>query len=203
MNKKLLTLILCTMLIGGLAVSCGADPEEPKQEESTPDTPNDKPDTPTVEPVVGELFNPYPNVPTPIEAYVNKVMDSTGEGVEIEVSKIERNNFVFNVRPGEYVQSYRLDVFPLCRLYNSLFEEMRLAGKTEASERDIDTWIRSFVFNSTGVLYSHFGYENVDNYLLRRFSPMFTTSPAPIVINMSPSLQFSRKKFSISSKLGK
>ena len=32
---------------------------------------------------------------------------------------------------------------------------------------------------------------------------MFTTSPAPIVINRSPCVQFSSKKFSISSKVGK
>lgn len=182
MNKKLLTLILCTMLIGGLAVSCGADPEEPKKEEPTPDKPNDKPDTPTVEPVVGELYNPYPNVPTPVEAYVNKVMDTTGEGIEIEVSKIERNNFVFNVRPGEYVQSYRLDVFPLCHLYNSLFEEMRLAGKTEASERDIDNWIRSFVFNSTGAGAFTFAPSSHPDYADKEFDWMNTSYvQAPIV----------------------
>jgi hypothetical protein len=42
--------------------------------------------------------------------------------------------------------------------------------------------------------------DNVDNYIPKRLSPIFTTSPAPIVINRSPLVQFNNKKFSISSK---
>lgn len=34
----------------------------------------------------------------------------------------------------------------------------------------------------------------VDNYFASRFSPIFTTSPAPIVINRSPLMQFFRMK---------
>mgnify|MGYP000938405176 CR=1 FL=1 len=45
--------------------------------------------------------------------------------------------------------------------------------------------------------------ETVDNSYFRSASPMFTTSPAPIVINKSPWIHFSETKFSISSKLGK
>lgn len=45
--------------------------------------------------------------------------------------------------------------------------------------------------------------DNVDSYRPSRVSPIFTTSPAPIVINRSPFMQFSNRKFSISSKLGK
>ena len=41
----------------------------------------------------------------------------------------------------------------------------------------------------------------VDNYCFKRFSPIFTRSPAPIVINRSPCIQFSNKNVSISSKL--
>lgn len=41
------------------------------------------------------------------------------------------------------------------------------------------------------------------NYFPSRFSPISTTFPAPIVINKSPSIQFSSKNFSISSKEGK
>ena len=35
--------------------------------------------------------------------------------------------------------------------------------------------------------------DNVDNYKPKRFSPIFTTSPAPIVINKSLGVQFSNK----------
>ena len=40
-------------------------------------------------------------------------------------------------------------------------------------------------------------------YCPRSFSPTFTISPAPIVINRSPLTQFSRRNVSIASKLGK
>ncbi len=43
----------------------------------------------------------------------------------------------------------------------------------------------------------------VDNYLLSKFSPIFTTSPAPMVINKSPLVQFSNRYFSIAPKEGK
>lgn len=45
--------------------------------------------------------------------------------------------------------------------------------------------------------------DNVDNYRPRSESPIFKTSPAPIVINKSPGIQFSNKNFSTSSKDGK
>ncbi len=45
--------------------------------------------------------------------------------------------------------------------------------------------------------------DNVDNYKPRSFSPTLLMSPAPIVINRSPFIQFCNKKFSISSKQGK
>ena len=66
-------------------------------------------------------------------------------------------------------------------------------------------------FPHKGKKYPHFSWgeftrknvDIVDNYLESRFSPIFSTSPAPIVINMSPFMQFFNKKFSISSKEGK
>lgn len=45
--------------------------------------------------------------------------------------------------------------------------------------------------------------DNVDNYRPKSSSPIFRTSPAPIVINKSPGIQFSNKNFSTSSKDGK
>lgn len=43
----------------------------------------------------------------------------------------------------------------------------------------------------------------VDSYFSSRLSPILTTSPAPIVINKSPFMQFFNKNFSISSKEGR
>ncbi len=45
--------------------------------------------------------------------------------------------------------------------------------------------------------------DNVDNYFPKRCSPTWTMSPAPIVINKSPLIQFFKRKFSISSNDGK
>ena len=43
--------------------------------------------------------------------------------------------------------------------------------------------------------YSLLHVDNVDNYCPSRCSPTFTMSPAPIVINKSPFIQFFNKKF--------
>ena len=48
-----------------------------------------------------------------------------------------------------------------------------------------------------------FSVDSVYNYFFSRFSPILTTSPAPIVINKSSFVQFSKRNFSISSKEGK
>ena len=44
--------------------------------------------------------------------------------------------------------------------------------------------------------------DNVDNYCLRSSSPTFTMSPAPIVINKSPLIQFFNKKFMEEHQIG-
>lgn len=103
----------------------------------------------------GAVVNPetdHENVPTPIKWSVNKaVPNDPSAGVEIEITGVQEKNFQFVCRPGELVQSYRLDVFPVCRLYNSLFEQC--VGGDENGKADWDTVeeaILSFVFNSTG-----------------------------------------------------
>lgn len=94
----------------------------------------------------------HANVPTPIKWSVMhaKPLDPTA-GVEIEVTGVQEKNFQFVCRPGELVQSYRLDVFPLCRLYNSLLETCLGGDETKKAEWDaVEEAILSFVFNSTG-----------------------------------------------------
>lgn len=94
----------------------------------------------------------HANVPTPIKWSVNHAMPTDpSAGVEIEVTSVEEKDFKFVCRPGELVQSYRLDVFPLCRLYNSLLETCLGGDATRKAEWDeIEEAILSFVFNSTG-----------------------------------------------------
>ena len=174
--KSLLKKLLLIALVGSMAVACGGDENPNGGGSETPDTPN-----PPVE-VTPEVAPPTnANVPTKIPCTINKVVASE-EGVSIDVTKITNDNFVFVVRPGDYVQSYRLDVFPLCRLYNSRYEQMRSEGKTEASARDVDEWIRSFVFNSTGAGAYTFSSQSHSDYLEKEFDWMNSTySQAKVV----------------------
>ena len=71
---------------------------------------------------------------------------------------------------------------------------------------NVDYYINISIFlkKISTKIYVYFSYifvDNVDNYSLRRFSPTFTMSPAPIVINMSFGVQVFLINFSISSKV--
>lgn len=112
----------------------------------------DNPDDPIKELPYVEPETDHANVPTPIkwEIYHAKPADPTA-GVEIEVTGIQSKNFQFVCRPGELVQSYRLDVFPLCRLYNSLLEGCLGGDATKKADWSaVEDAILSFIFNSTG-----------------------------------------------------
>ncbi|MBQ5753381.1 MAG: hypothetical protein IIV91_04165 [Alistipes sp.] len=193
MIKNLLKMFICATLVCSIAVACGdsagtddngggnqeqpSDPQEPEnpdepQEPENPENPDD-PQQPA-DPSEQTPVDIYPGIPTKVVCYENKVTASN-EGVSLEVTRIENNNFVFVARPGEFVQSYRLDVFPLCRLYNALFEQMLTEGKSEASARDIDTWIRDFVFNSTGAGAYTFDSETHADYAAKEFDWMNTS----------------------------
>ena len=91
-------------MVSPMVLSC-SDSEEPGVE---PDVP--------VNPDV-----PLPPNPTPIRWVENEV-DGGERGVGIKVTSNTEHNFVFECTPGSKVQSYRLDVYPLCRMYNYLFE---------------------------------------------------------------------------------
>ncbi len=162
--KSLLKMLLLVALVGSMAVACGGDENPNGGGSETPEVPQEE-----VKPEVAPPTNA--DVPTKIPCTINKVVASE-EGVSIEVTKVTNDNFVFVARPGDYVQSYRLDVFPLCRLYNSLYEQMRSEGKSEASARDVDEWIRSFVFNSTGAGAFTFSSTSHDDYLEKEFDWM-------------------------------
>lgn len=99
-----------------------------------------------IEPIVPENPDPeLPPVPTPIRWVENEV-DGGDRGVGIKVTSKTFNNFVFECTPGDKVQSYRLDVYPLCRMYNYLFE----SGGSGASEEEIEDLIIEALYNSEG-----------------------------------------------------
>ena len=62
--------------------------------------------------------------------------------------------------------------------------------------------VQNLYISASETLPSNF-VDNVDNYSASRLSPTRYTSPAPIVINTSPCLQFSFKNFSDSSNVSK
>ena len=107
MKKKLISLLFLlglVLVISPMVLSC-SDKDESAVEPDVPVTPD----------------VPLPPVPTPIRWVENEV-DGGERGVGIKVTSKTTNNFVFECTPGDKVQSYRLDVYPLCRMYNYLFE---------------------------------------------------------------------------------
>lgn len=93
------------------------------------------------------------DVPTPIRwSEEHAFPASVDDGCEIEVTGIQHNNFQFVIRPGANVVTYRLDVYPLCRLYNSLFNS--LCNATEYDKKVewalVEEAIRGYVFDTSG-----------------------------------------------------
>lgn len=91
------------------------------------------------------MFN-FPKVNSvPITAG-NLLAEGSDIGVTIEVTKVEHQNFVFELRPGAMIQSFRFDVFPVSQLYNTLLND-NMVGKDEV---DINEQIRKYIFAEDG-----------------------------------------------------
>ena len=84
----------------------------------------------------------------------------------------------------------------------TLYNPKICKNKGDFNEKIIHTITKKYPHFSSEVIRNK-NVDIVENYFPMRFSPIFTTSPAPIVINKSPLIHFSNKKFSISSKDGK
>ena len=107
--------------------------------------------------------------------YVPDKVEGGEEGVSVYVVGKETNNFKFVVRPGAMVQSYRLDVYPLCRLYNSLYEAARSQGlKFPLSQKTVETLIRGFIFDASGAGAYTFSTNNMEDFLSHEFDWMNT-----------------------------
>lgn len=129
MKKKLNCLLLLlglALVVSPMMLSCSDNDETT----ATPDGPAGK---------------PHPTVPTPIKWVENEVDGGTW-GVGIKVLKTTSNNFVFECTPGDKVQSYRLDVYPLCRMYNYLLENC----DEDPTDEEIEELIQEALFNSQG-----------------------------------------------------
>ncbi|WP_455585481.1 hypothetical protein [Bacteroides sp.] len=131
------------LFVGGMALSCS--------DEEGGNTPNP---------------NPVPPNPTPIEWSEGEVI--AGErGVSIKVTKTDPDNFVFECVPGSKIQSYRLDVYPLCRMYNYLFEN----GGVGVDWSKREELILDAIFNSEGAGGYTFNEESLkENYKKAEFN---------------------------------
>lgn len=93
---------------------------------------------------MGEFEDPA-NSRVPI-GWTDLKAEGSEVGVTIEVKQLETQNFVFELRPGALVQSFRLDVYPLAHLYNYLLND----GMYDKEQWEIQEQIRSYMYNEEG-----------------------------------------------------
>lgn len=137
MKKKLFNLffMLGLMLTVSVALFSCSDKDEP----IVPD--------PDPAPVVPDPDPELPENPTPIQWVENEV-DGGERGVGIKVTRKDERNFVFECTPGDKIQSYRLDVYPLSRMYNYLLESVGAGVK--ATDEEVEDLIVEAIYNSSG-----------------------------------------------------
>lgn len=146
------------MYMAALALAFGVAACKGKEPQPTPTPPGPEPgpgggnDT-TV--VVGPTPNELPKFEMPfyeefpLEAG-NLIAEGSDVGVTIEITKVEDNNFVFELRPGAMVQSFKMDVYPLAQLYNNLLNDKNAGGLTSGESWEINERIREYIFNESG-----------------------------------------------------
>ena len=134
--KRIFSFILAGIAVIGMAISC----DEPKLPVDG-DGEGWKPEGPGMEnhPAL-PTFEDFPLMCSSLYAEENEA------DVTIEVKAIYDDNFVFELRPGALVQSYRLDVYPLARLYNYLLDD----GMAGSDAVDIAAKIRTYLLDGTG-----------------------------------------------------
>ena len=141
MKKLFLNMMFAASFLfaaGCLTTSC-SDDDDTTAENVDPGTGEEpKPEQPEQEynPVVAQL---------PIR-WSDKEVDGGTSGVSIKASTVTEDNVIFTLRPGDEIQSYRFDVFPLSVLYNQLLND-KMVGKTAD---EIDDKIISYMTNTTG-----------------------------------------------------
>ena len=98
----------------------------------------------------------------PLEAG-NLLAEGSEVGVTIEVTKVGDRNFVFELRPGAMVQSFKMDVFPIARLYNDLLNDKDPGLLQSAESWAVNERIREYLFNESGSGGYAFSIEDFDN----------------------------------------
>lgn len=115
----------------------------------------------------------------------NLYAEGSDVGVTIEVTKVEDNNFVFELRPGAMVQSFKFDVYPLAQLYNNLLNDRNAGVLTGSDAIDMEEHIRTFLFNTSGsggYEISINDFDNPEDFLQIEFDWMSTAyAPASAI----------------------
>lgn len=185
--KKLMTfMVLCSLLVS--FGSCDkpelVEDEKTEQEGTTEGEGNtegdggeeggaDEGNTEVDKPVIdmGEFEDPTnPRVPI---GWSDIIAEGSEVGVTIEIKQLETQNFVFELRPGALVQSFRLDVYPLAHLYNYLLND----GMYDKEQWEVQEQIRTYMFNEEGsgaYTFSINDFENPEDFLQIQFDWMNT-----------------------------
>lgn len=168
--------IFCAVAVSGLLLCACEDPQPSGGEGGGTNT--EQPEKPEGPEVPAELVNPEPimrpDVCTPVD-YVADSVEAGEDGASIRITAKDTNNFKFEVRPGANIQSYRLDVYPLCRLYNSLFEGAKNANISfPLNDKQVEQMIRGFIFDASGAGAYTFSINNMDDFLSHEFDWMNT-----------------------------
>ncbi len=89
---------------------------------------------------------------------------------------MEDQNFVFELRPGAMVQSFKLDVYPLANLYNTLLNSHNSGTLVTGDAVAVNERIREFLFTdgSGGYAFSVNDYENPEDFLQIEYDWMNT-----------------------------
>ena len=115
----------------------------------------------------------------------NLLAEGSEVGVSIEVTKIEDQNFVFELRPGPLVQSFKMDVYPLAQLYNNLLNDKAFGNLSSSESWEVNERIREYLFNesgSGGYAFSINDFEDPDEFLQIEFDWMNTPYSAASAI---------------------
>ncbi len=168
--------------------ACDEQPDEPKDDGQieNPDGPGNSGDPENPEnPGTSDIpkFD-FPFVEAyPIEAG-NLIAEGSDVGVTIEVTKVEDQNFVFELRPGPMVQSFKFDVYPLAQLYYNLLNSHNSGNLETDNPVKINERIRDFLFTegSGGFAISINDYENTEDFLQIEYDWMNTPYAAASAI---------------------
>lgn len=159
----------------------GGEEPDPNPNEDPKEEPGDTPGLNTGELAVYDFpfFEDYP-----IECG-NLLAEGSEVGVTIEVTKVEDQNFVFELRPGALVRSFKMDVYPLAQLYNNLLNDKTFGYLTEAESWAVNERIREYLFNesgSGGYAFSINDFDSEEDFLQIEYDWMNTSYAAASAI---------------------